>query len=226
MYTTSNEIILESVEIDLLVTEGLAVKSKKVLAEAIKKIKEFIRKVLSYIKSKLGNKTKAVDVAIKEVKANKAETTEEPVNIAGVKKLTNLVEAVELALKTGRNVVFSTANDLDKLLDNITDDYEILDSLYEKYKGNVDEAYTGNIMSVVNGYTQINARCEDLLDSIKRCSNDLEMSLKAISGSEHELAPKKMQLITKTQATITKAITATEFVINACQRSVNTLQKM
>ena len=226
MYNTGNEFLIESVEIDLLVTEGLVDKSKKVIADVVKKIKEFIRKVLNYIKSKLGKKTKSVNTAIKEVKVSKKEIIEEPVNIASVKKLHRLLEAVELALGTARNVIFSTANDLDKLLDDIADDYETLDSLYEKHKDSIDESYSGNIISVVNGYTQTQAKCEDIIDSIQRCSNDLDMSLKAISDSTHELASKKIQLISKSQATISKAITVTEFVLNSCISSVNTLHKM
>lgn len=70
MYTTSNEIMIESAEISLLVTEGLADKSKKAFTTVIKKIKEFIRKVLAYIKFKLTNKIKAVDNNIKKAKVD------------------------------------------------------------------------------------------------------------------------------------------------------------
>ena len=88
MYNTSNELLIESAEINLLVTEGLADKSKKTFATVIKKIKEFIRKVLTYIKSKLANKIKIVDKNIKTAKVNETETEtfEKPITLANTKK--------------------------------------------------------------------------------------------------------------------------------------------
>ena len=106
MYNTSNEFLIESTEINLLVTEGLADKSKKTFATIIKKIKEFIRKVLTYIKSKLVNKIKSVDKNIKTAKANETETEtlEEPITLANTKKLNDILNSVEMVLKTSKKL--------------------------------------------------------------------------------------------------------------------------
>ena len=96
MYNTINEFIIESAEINLLVTEGLADKSKKTFVAVIKKIKEFIRKVLTYIKSKLVNKIKSVDKNIKTAKVNETETEtiEEPITLANTKKINDILNSV------------------------------------------------------------------------------------------------------------------------------------
>ena len=56
MENFSNEIIIESTELNLLVTEGLVDKAKNVMAAVIKKIKEIVSKIKDFIMSKLNTK--------------------------------------------------------------------------------------------------------------------------------------------------------------------------
>lgn len=53
MENFSNEILIESTELNLLVTEGLVDKAKNVMAAVIKKIKEIVSKIKDFIMSKL-----------------------------------------------------------------------------------------------------------------------------------------------------------------------------
>lgn len=52
------EITIESTEVQLLLTEGFADKTKQLILKAVKKIKEMIKKMISYIKTKLIYKIK------------------------------------------------------------------------------------------------------------------------------------------------------------------------
>lgn len=52
------EIAIESTEVKLLLTEGFVDKSKQLIIKAVKKIKEMIKKMISYIKTKLIYKIK------------------------------------------------------------------------------------------------------------------------------------------------------------------------
>lgn len=52
------EITIESTEVELLLTEGFADKTKQLILKAVKKIKEMIKKMISYIKTKLIYKIK------------------------------------------------------------------------------------------------------------------------------------------------------------------------
>ena len=52
------DIVIESTEVELLLTEGFADKTKQLILKAVKKIKEMIKKMISYIKTKLIYKIK------------------------------------------------------------------------------------------------------------------------------------------------------------------------
>ena len=221
-----NEIMIESVEIDLLVTEGLADKSKKTFAAVIKKIKEFIRKVVTYIKSKLANKIKAVDKNIKKAKANKTETEtlEEPITLANTKILNELLKSVELMLKHVKEISIAYDTDsFDELYDTLTNKYDNLMSLYEKYKDDIDETYPKITSSMYVDYGAINVKCNDVANDLMIRISLFEDTLKVLGNSTDEYTTKKMKLVSKTQAVITKAITITDFVTNSCNRSINTL---
>ena len=226
MYNTSNEILIESVEIDLLVTEGLADKSKKTFATVIKKIKEFIRKVVTYIKSKLANKIKVVDKNIKKAKANKTETEtlEEPITLANTKILNELLKSVELMLKHVKEISIAyDTNSFDELYDTLTNKYDNLMSLYEKYKDDIDETFPKITSSMYVDYEAINVKCNDVANYLMIRIGIFEDTLKVLGNSTDEYTTKKMKLVSKTQAVITKAITITDFVTNSCNRSINTL---
>lgn len=53
MLQSSNEILIESVELNLLVTEALVDKAKNVMAAVIKNVKEIVSKIKDFIMSKL-----------------------------------------------------------------------------------------------------------------------------------------------------------------------------
>lgn len=94
MYTTSNEIMIESIEIDLLVTEGLADKAKITVDKVIKRIRELISKIVNFIKGKLAKQTKQTEEVIKVVE-KKVEAKEiepeppKPIKTLDLKKSSN-----------------------------------------------------------------------------------------------------------------------------------------
>lgn len=67
MYITSNEILIESAEIDLLVTEGMADKAKNAVDKVISRIRELINKIINFIKGKLTKQAKQTEEVIKVV---------------------------------------------------------------------------------------------------------------------------------------------------------------
>ena len=224
MYNTSNEILMESAEIELLVTEGLVDKSKKAFTNIIKKIKEFIRKVLTYIKSKLTNKIKAVDNNIKKAKVDETETVEEPITLANSEKLNNLLKYVEKMVNSAKKISTTYNRDLlDELHNTMTNEYDNLMSLYEKCKDDIDETYTKITPSMYDIYGKINRKCLDIADMIGTHTRILDDELEMYSKSPGVYSAEYMKLLAKTQAIITKALTVTEFVTNSCNRSITNL---
>lgn len=224
MYNTSNEILMESAEIELLVTEGLVDKSKKAFTNIIKKIKEFIRKVLTYIKSKLTNKIKAVDNNIKKAKVDETETVEEPITLANSEKLNNLLNYVEKMVNSAKKISTTYNRDLlDELHNTMTNEYDNLMSLYEKCKDDIDETYTKITPSMYDIYGKINRKCLDIADMIGTHTRILDDELEMYSKSPGVYSAEYMKLLAKTQEIITKALTVTEFVTNSCNRSITAL---
>ena len=226
MYNTSNEILMESAEIELLVTEGLVDKSKKAFTNIIKKIKEFIRKVLTYIKSKLTNKIKAVDNNIKKAKVDETETEtlDEPITLANSEKLNNLLKYVEKMVNSAKKISTTYNRDLlDELHNTMTNEYDNLMSLYEKCKDDIDETYTKITPSMYDIYGKINRKCLDIADMIGTHTRILDDELEMYSKSPGVYSAEYMKLLAKTQAIITKALTVTEFVTNSCNRSITNL---
>lgn len=60
MENFSNELLIESAELNLLVTEGIVDKTNNMIAVVIKKFKELIRKIKDFIMSKLKNDLKKI----------------------------------------------------------------------------------------------------------------------------------------------------------------------
>lgn len=57
---TVNEILIESAQLDLLVTEGVADKTKDTFKTVIEKIKEIFNKITNFVKTKLANADKDI----------------------------------------------------------------------------------------------------------------------------------------------------------------------
>lgn len=94
MYITSNEILIESAEIDLLVTEGMADKAKNAVDKVITRIRELINKIINFIKGKLTKQAKQTEEVIKVVE-KKVEAKEiepeppKPIKTLDLKKSSN-----------------------------------------------------------------------------------------------------------------------------------------
>ena len=154
MYTTSNEIMIESVEIDLLVTEGLADKAKSTVDKVIKRIRELINKIINFIKGKLSKQTKQTEEVIKVVE-KKVEAKEiepepaKPIKTLDIKKTENLQSAIEVLLDSVFRASSPITSDVNGDIKMVTEDLEKLKELNEKYAGQLIIKYTGDIMDLV-----------------------------------------------------------------------------
>lgn len=187
MYTTSNEIMIESVEIDLLVTEGLADKAKNVVDKVIKRIRELINKIINFIKGKLSKQTKQTEEVIKVVE-KKVEAKEiepepaKPIKTLDIKKTENLQSAIEVLLDSVFRASSPITSDVNGDIEMVTEDLEKLKELNEKYAGQLIIKYTGDIM--------------DLVYAMKKLNFNAELNLKMITQVEDKIAKKMDRLKT------------------------------
>ena len=187
MYTTSNEIMIESVEIDLLVTEGLADKAKNTVDKVIKRVRELINKIINFIKGKLSKQTKQTEEVIKVVE-KKVEAKEiepepaKPIKTLDIKKTENLQSAIEVLLDSVFRASSPITSDVNGDIKMVTEDLEKLKELNEKYAGQLIIKYTGDIM--------------DLVHAMKKLNFNAELNLKMITQVEDKIAKKMDQLKT------------------------------
>lgn len=187
MYMTSNEIMIESVEIDLLVTEGLADKAKNAVDKVIKRIRELINKIINFIKGKLSKQTKQTEEVIKVVE-KKVEAKEiepepaKPIKTLDIKKTQNLQSAIEVLLDSVFRASSPITSDVNGDIEMVTEDLEKLKELNEKYAGQLIIKYTGDIM--------------DLVHAMKKLNFNAELNLKMITQVEDKIVKKMDQLKT------------------------------
>lgn len=187
MYITSNEIMIESVEIDLLVTEGLADKAKNAVDKVIKRIRELINKIINFIKGKLSKQTKQTEEVIKVVE-KKVEAKEiepepaKPIKTLDIKKTENLQSAIEVLLDSVFRASSPITSDVNGDIEMVTEDLEKLKELNEKYAGQLIIKYTGDIM--------------DLVHAMKKLNFNADLNLKMITQVEDKIAKKMDRLKT------------------------------
>lgn len=92
---TIYDLTIESAEINLLVTEGFIDKGKKVLEDAIKKVKEFVRKLIELVKKVFNNKLKTIKGMINEIKKTPSQVVDGATMVAKVVRLNDLLEGSE-----------------------------------------------------------------------------------------------------------------------------------
>lgn len=227
MCNISNELLIESTEINLMVTEGLTDKSKKTFAAVIKKIKEFIRKVLVYIKSKLLNRIKSVDEVIKKVNKHEPIMIENQIIVPSPKKLDELFGAayfVESLVHPLMSVGIKYIEDEYKF---ISENYTKLDQLYKEYKENIDESYTGDLRNILNGYQFINMQAVEIADKLKKLTDFfngvINGKVMPADSDTIETDSNRLMYLSKVQDIISKTIQVLEFVSTSCLRGARTI---
>ena len=142
---TIYDLTIESAEINLLVTEGFIDKGKKVLEDAIKKVKEFVRKLIELVKKVFNNKLKTIKDMIKEIKKTPSQVVDGATMVAKVVRLNDLLEGSEYTLHAIEKSNFSSEDIVNKSLETLTDELDVLRDKFNKTKDNIMEPFKGGI---------------------------------------------------------------------------------
>ena len=142
---TIYDLTIESAEINLLVTEGFIDKGKKVLEDAIKKVKEFVRKLIELVKKVFNNKLKTIKDMINEIKKTPSQVVDGATMVAKVVRLNDLLEGSEYTLHAIEKSNFSSEDIVNKSLETLTDELDVLRDKFNKTKDNIMEPFKGAI---------------------------------------------------------------------------------
>lgn len=164
------EIAIESTEVKLLLTEGFVDKSKQLIIKAIKKIKEMIKKMISYIKTKL----------IYKIKRNR-------------KDIADIIKRNAIIRSNATVVVPTIFNQFETLLD------ALINAIYTKLKMMLrnkdfdlnDIDFTSEIDSIKDQLVSVieipAKQAINIIDNINKYSNNNLESLQKIFNTSNEL---------------------------------------
>lgn len=220
MYTTSNEIMIESVEIDLLVTEGLADKAKNTVDKVIKRIRELINKIINFIKGKLSKQTKQTEEVIKVVE-KKVEAKEiepepaKPIKTLDIKKTENLQSAIEVLLDSVFRASSPITSDVNGDIKMVTEDLEKLKELNEKYAGQLIIKYTGDIMDLVHAMKKLNFNAELNLKMITQVEDKIAKKMDRLKTDLPDNTAEMFKLINLLQASVSFATHLNNIIISS-----------
>lgn len=220
MYTTSNEIMIESVEIDLLVTEGLADKAKNAVDKVIKRIRELINKIINFIKGKLSKQTKQTEEVIKVVE-KKVEAKEiepepaKPIKTLDIKKTENLQSAIEVLLDSVFRASSPITSDVNGDIEMVTEDLEKLKELNEKYAGQLIIKYTGDIMDLVHAMKKLNFNAELNLKMITQVEDKIAKKMDRLKTDLPDNTAEMFKLINLLQASVSFATHLNNIIISS-----------
>lgn len=220
MYTTSNEIMIESVEIDLLVTEGLADKAKNTVDKVIKRVRELINKIINFIKGKLSKQTKQTEEVIKVVeKRVEAKEIEpepaKPIKTLDIKKTQNLQSAIEVLLDSVFRASSPITSDVNGDIKMVTEDLEKLKELNEKYTGQLIIKYTGDIMDLVHAMKKLNFNAELNLKMITQVEDKIAKKMDRLKTDLPDNTAEMFKLINLLQASVSFATHLNNIIISS-----------
>lgn len=220
MYTTNNEIMIESVEIDLLVTEGLADKAKNTVDKVIKRVRELINKIINFIKGKLSKQTKQTEEVIKVVE-KKVEAKEiepepaKPIKTLDIKKTQNLQSAIEVLLDSVFRASSPITSDVNGDIEMVTEDLEKLKELNEKYAGQLIIKYTGDIMDLVHAMKKLNFNAELNLKMITQVEDKIAKKMDRLKTDLPDNTAEMFKLINLLQASVSFATHLNNIIISS-----------
>lgn len=175
------EIAIESTEVELLLTEGFADKTKQLILKAVKKIKEMIKKMISYIKTKL----------IYKIKRNR-------------KDITDIIKQNAIIRSNATVVVPTIFNQFETLLD------ALIKAIYDKLEmmlrdkdfdlNDIDftseiDAIKGQLASVIEMPAK---QAIHIIDTINKYSDNNLDDLQKIFNTSNELLTSYVNIAEKT----------------------------
>ena len=219
MYITSNEILIESAEIDLLVTEGMADKAKNAVDKVITRIRELINKIINFIKGKLTKQAKQTEEVIKvvekKVKAKEIEPEPpKPIKTLDLKKAQIILGNIDLLLETVFKASSVITSDVNKEIEMVTEDLDNLKKVNEKFTGNLIVEYTGDIMKLVHGMKKLKYDAEYNLKMITKVEGSITRKLNHLESTPSEKTPEMFKLVGLLQSSVSFATRLNSIILS------------
>lgn len=190
------ELLIESQDIQLLVTEGIVSGSKKLIETAITKLKELLKKIVNFNKEKIQAGAKAIKTMLDKFKgSNKALTidaNESDLKVLNLDVANTIVKSVILTQKEADKVIYSLVSDNAKVsVDDYREEIEKCDNIFGKYRDDLMITYKNPRDLDIPKLTDLNKTIMQTSAKMLNSIDKLDAAINAIKnkGQEENLSP-------------------------------------
>lgn len=192
----SYELLIESQDIQLIVTEGIVSGSKKLIETAIKKLKELLQRIINFIKDKIQAGSKAIEKLLGKFKgSNKALTidaNESDLKVLNLDVANTIVKSVILTQKEADKVIYSLVSDNAKVsVDDYREEIEKCDNIFAKYRDDLMIIYKKPQDLDIPKLTDLNKTIMQTSAKMLNSIDKLDAAINTIKnkGQEENLSP-------------------------------------
>ena len=192
----SYELLIESQNVQLIVTEGIVSGSKKLIDTAIKKLKELLQRIVNFIKDKIQAGSKAIKTMLGKFKgSNKALTidaNESDLKVLNLDVANTIVKSVILTQKEADKVIYSLVSDNAKVsVDDYREEIDKCDNIFAKYRDDLMITYKNPRDLDIPKLTDLNKTIMQTSAKMLNSIDKLDAAINAIKnkGQEENLSP-------------------------------------
>jgi hypothetical protein len=192
----SYELLIESQDIQLIVTEGIVSGSKKLIETAIKKLKELLQRIVNFIKDKIQAGSKAIEKLLGKFKgSNKALTidaNDSELKVLNLDVANTIVKSVILTQKEADKVIYSLVSDNAKVsVDDYREEIDKCDNIFAKYRDDLMITYKNPRDLDIPKLTDLNKTIMQTSAKMLNSIDKLDAAINAIKnkGQEENLSP-------------------------------------
>lgn len=192
----SYELLIESQDVQLIVTEGIVSGSKKLIDTAIKKLKELLQRIVNFIKDKIQAGSKAIEKLLGKFKgSNKALTidaNESDLKVLNLDVANTIVKSVILTQKEADKVIYSLVSDNAKVsVDDYREEIDKCDNIFAKYRDDLMITYKNPRDLDIPKLTDLNKTIMQTSAKMLNSIDKLDAAINAIKnkGQEENLSP-------------------------------------
>ena len=190
------ELLIESQDVQLIVTEGIVSGSKKLIETAIKKLKELLQRIVNFIKDKIQAGSKAIETLLGKFKgSNKALTidaNESDLKVLNLDVANTIVKSVILTQKEADKVIYSLVSDNAKVsVDDYREEIDKCDNIFDKYRDDLMITYKNPRDLDIPKLTDLNKTIMQTSAKMLNSIDKLDAAINAIKnkGQEENLSP-------------------------------------
>ena len=190
------ELLIESQDVQLIVTEGIVSGSKKLIETAIKKLKELLQRIINFIKDKIQAGSKAIEKLLGKFKgSNKALTidaNESDLKVLNLDVANTIVKSVILTQKEADKVIYSLVSDNAKVsVDDYREEIDKCDNIFAKYRDDLMIIYKKPQDLDIPKLTDLNKTIMQTSAKMLNSIDKLDAAINAIKnkGQEENLSP-------------------------------------